>query len=171
MRWARRIAFVLAGAALVHVAAVVALPRVIVGVVRHRLDRAVGINHVHHAPLPDAAWRTVVMPSPDLLYSACAYDVGERPLLVTAEVPQTYWSVSAFAANTDNFFVANDRTVAGGRVRVVFAAQPGFRDPGGGTVVQVPSKTGVILFRQLVLDPRDLPKAQQIQQAASCESL
>ena len=167
----RKIAMVLGGAALVHVAVVAAIPRLIVRAVRHRLEQSVGPNRIHHAPLPDASWRTIVMPSPDLLYSACAYDVRERPLLVTAEVPDGYWSVSAFADDTDNFFVANDRTAGGRRIRVVFSAEPGFRDPAGGTAVEVPSKTGVILFRQLVLDARDLPKAQQIQQAASCESL
>jgi len=38
-------------------------------------------------------------------------------------------------------------------------------------VVQVPSKTGVILFRQLVLDRDDLPKALAIQRAATCAPL
>jgi uncharacterized membrane protein len=167
----RRIVAVLAGAVLVHFAAIQALPRAIVAVVRHRLRENVGTNHIHHAPLPDARWRTVVMPSPDLLYSACAYDVSERPLLVTAEVPGTYWSVSAFADDTANFFVENDRAARGGRVRVVFSSRAGFQDPGGGVVVQVPSKTGVILFRQLVLDRKDLPEALRIQHAATCAPL
>ncbi|HEY6912406.1 MAG TPA: DUF1254 domain-containing protein [Myxococcales bacterium] len=167
----RRIAAVLAGAALVHVAAIQALPRAIVAVVRHRLSAEVGTNRIQHAPLPDGRWRTVVMPSPDLLYSACAYDVSERPLLVTAEVPQNYWSISAFADDTANFFVENDRAARGGRVRVVFSSRPGFQDPGGGTVVQVPSKTGVVLFRQLVLDRKHLPQALKIQHAATCAPL
>jgi uncharacterized membrane protein len=171
VKWPGRVASVLAGAALIHVAAVQALPRLIVRVVRHRLEGQVGMNRILHAPLPDAAWRTVVMPSPDLLYSACAYDVSDRPLLVTAEVPEGYWSVSAFADDTDNFFVENDRTVSRGRVRVVFARKPGVVDPGGGTIVQVPSRTGIILFRQLVPDRGDLPKAQEIQRAATCSPL
>ncbi len=167
----RRLAIVLGGAALVHVAVIAAIPRLIVRVVRHRLEQSVGANHIHHAPLPDASWRTIVMPSPDLLYSACAYDVRDRPLLVTADVPDAYWSVSAFADDTDNFFVVNDRSAGGRRIRVVFSAEPGFRDPAGGTVVHVPSKTGVILFRQLVLDARDLAGAQEVQRAASCAPL
>ena len=171
MTWRRRILWVLAGATLTHVIAIWALPRLIVREVRHRLAAQVGINHIRHAPLPDSNWRTIVMPSPDLLYSACAYDVSDRPLLVTAELPDGYWSVSAFAENTDNFFVRNDRTVANRRVRVIFSSQPYFQDPGGGTVVQVPSKTGVILFRQLVLARDDLPTALVIQRAANCAPL
>ena len=171
MTWRGRILLVLGGAVLTHVVAIWALPRIIVRVVQHRLAAAVGMNQIRHAPLPDSQWRTVVMPSPDLLYSACAYDVSDRPVLITAELPDGYWSVSAFANNTDNFFVQNDRTASNHRVRVVFSWQPHIQDPGGGTVVQVPSKTGVILFRQLVLDRGDLPKAQAIQRAATCAPL
>ncbi len=171
MRWRGPILLVLGGAVLTHVVAVWALPRMIVRVVQHRLAAKVGMNQIHHAPLPDSEWRTVVMPSPDLLYSACAYDVSNRPVLITAELPDGYWSVSAFAENTDNFFVQNDRTASNHRVRVVFSSQAHFQDPGGGTVVEVPSKTGIILFRHLVLDRRDLPKAQAIQRAATCAPL
>jgi len=162
---------VLGGSVLTHLVAIWALPRIIVRVVQHRLAAQVGVNHIAHGPLPDAEWRTVVMPSPDLLYSACAYNVSDRPVLITAELPDGYWSVSAFAQNTDNFFVQNDRTAPNHHVRVIFSSQPHFQDPGGGTVVQVPSRTGVILFRQLVLDRADLPKAQAIQRAATCAPL
>lgn len=171
MTWRGRILLVLGGAVLTHLVAIWALPRIIVRVVQHRLAAQVGMNHIRHAPLPDAVWRTIVMPSPDLLYSACAYDVSDRPVLITAELPDSYWSVSAFAENTDNFFVQNDRTAPNPRVRVVLTSQPHFQDPGGGTVVQVPSTTGIILFRQLVLDRADLPKAQVIQRAATCAPL
>jgi len=171
MTWRGRILLVLGGAALTHLVAIWALPRIIVRVVQRRLAAQVGMNHIRHAPLPDAEWRSIVMPSPDLLYSACAYDVSDRPVLITAELPDGYWSVSAFAENTDNFFVQNDRTASNQRARVVFSSQPHFQDPGGGTVVQVPSKTGIILFRQLVLDRTDLPKAQAIQRAATCAPL
>ncbi len=170
-RWAPRLGLVLAGAALVHVLALWLLPRAIVRRARHRIASAVGVNHVQHSPLPDAGWRRVVMPSPDLLYSACAFDVSERPLLVTARVPEEYFSISAFAANSDNFFVVNDRTAGGGPVRVVLTRNRAFRDPGGGTVVVPPSSTGVVLFRQLVLDPRELPRALEIQRSATCAPL
>jgi len=96
---------VLALAALVHVAAVWALPRAIVAVFRHRLIAEVGPNHVKAAPLPDEGWRTVPMPSPDQLYAACAYDVSAGPVLVTADLPEGYFSISGFSDDTDNFFV------------------------------------------------------------------
>ena len=54
--------------------------------------------------------RAIVRPSPDLLYAGCAFDLADGPLRIQATVPRdTYWSLSMFAANTDNFFVVNDR--------------------------------------------------------------
>jgi uncharacterized membrane protein len=144
------------------------LPRLIIVIARSRISRQAGKDHIHHAELPTAAWRSVVMPSPDQLYSACSYDVSEHPLLVTAETPDGYWSVSAFADNTDNFFVMNDREVPNHRARVTFTADPSYRDPQGGRVVPVPTDKGVILFRLLVLDRKNVGALETIQHTARC---
>ena len=53
-------------------------------------------------------------PSPDLAYSACVYDLSAGPIRVTAAAWDDYMSVSAFAANSDNFFVSNDREAPNG---------------------------------------------------------
>ena len=171
MTWPQRIALALAGAALVHVGTLWLAPRAIMVVVESRLSRGGGPNRIVHAPLPDESWRTIVMPSPDLLYSACAFDVRNRPLAVSAEIPGGYFSISGFADNTDNFFVINDRTAGGGHVRIVLSRDPGFRDPEGGVVVAAPTEKGVVIFRQLVLDRTQSQKAEQIQRAASCKPL
>jgi uncharacterized membrane protein len=163
----RTTAIVLAAAAVIHVGFVWLLPRAIVSYVQHRL----GWNQIHHEHLPTAAWKSVPMPSPDQLYSACAYDASQGPVLVTAEVPHSYWSVSAFASNTDNFFVLDDRDVREHQARVVFTTDASYRDPGGGRVVQVPSPTGIILFRLLVLDRQDTAALERVQHAAKCERL
>lgn len=166
-RWLVRLAWVLVGAAAVHVGAIAALPRVVVAVVIHRLASVVGMNQIHHAKLPDATWRTVVMPSPDQLYSACAFDVGDHPLLVTAEVPDGYWSLSLFANDTTNFYVLDDRQVRGHRARVVVTNGQEVRDASA-VVVRSPSARGVALFRLLVLDRKDLAAMERIQHAARC---
>jgi uncharacterized membrane protein len=171
LRWALRVALVLLGAALVHLLAVWLLPRAIVRGAQRRLATSVGMNHVQHLPLPDSDWHRAVLPSPDLLYSACAFDVSKGPLLIMATVPEGYFSISVFADNTDNFFVVNDRTAGGRNIRVVLARDSTLQDPGGGRVIVPPSPTGLILFRQLVLDSAQLAVAEQVQHAASCQSL
>jgi uncharacterized membrane protein len=82
----------------------------------------------------------------------------------------TYWSVSFFAANSDNFFVLNDRQAKEKRVRVVLATDDASPAEGAQTVIS-PSRRGVVLFRTLVLDLADLPMLQRFQQTMSCETL
>ena len=70
-----------------NVATVAALPWLINAFVLHKLERlASGPNRALHAPRADANARTVVRPSPDLLYTVYVFDVSERPLRITAPV-------------------------------------------------------------------------------------
>ena len=108
MMW---IAATLAVAVLVHVATISAIPRRIMA---RTLRRMGSPNTIHFAKRPDETSRGVVRPSPDLLYSACPFDLSKGPLKITASVPHsTYWSVSGFDAATNNFFVRNDQQIAG----------------------------------------------------------
>lgn len=158
-----------------HVATVWGLPRGIVLVVRDRLRRSVGDNAIHHAPLPDETWRTIVMPSPDLLYSACAYDVAMKPLYIDAELPpETYWSLSAFSDTTDNFFVINDAQIKPKepdkpkQAHLMLTSRADARSADR-TIIYAPTPTGILLFRILVKDKKDLPELRRIQQLATCK--
>lgn len=142
----------LALAAVVHVGVVWAIPRVIMSVVVRGMTERGGVNAAQFPPRADATSRAIVRPSPDLLYAACAFDLGDGPLRLTAEIPAAgYWSLSLFAANTDNFFVVNDRTAGGPRVDVVLVrAGASVTAPPGARVVESPSARGVVLTRTLV---------------------
>jgi len=98
----------------------------------------------------------VVMPSPDLLYATCAFDVRQRPLRIQADPKLPgYWSIALYAANSDNFFVLNDRQAAGAPVDLVLVgpdtAKPGVL-PAGAKVVTAPGGRGLLLMRVLVGD-------------------
>jgi uncharacterized membrane protein len=167
-----RAAVLFAGVAvLANVATVAALPWLINAYVMHKLAAlAGGANRALHAPRADASARTVVRPSPDLLYTACVFDVSEQPLRITAPVPDSYASVAGFAADTSNFFAVNDAALApdaGGRKRFdVIVARAGATGlPPGARVVTAPSERGLILFRTLIADDADLPRLQREFQA------
>lgn len=68
------------------------------------------VNGVVLPPPVTASSRSIVMPSPDLLYSLCRFDLSNGPMHITAN-PQhpKYWSLALYAANSDNFFVRNDQ--------------------------------------------------------------
>lgn len=134
-----------------------------------------GINIALPSPRPDASARTVVRLSPDLLYSACVFDLDQGRLHVTAPVPDSYFSISGFAADTSNFFAYNDRNAtlgADGRRRIDLLLSHGTPAtvPAGAQLVQAPSRRGVILFRILIPDEAALPQLQaEFQAQQRCE--
>lgn len=150
-------------AIIAHFALVWAMPRLIM---RHVMSgpQAVEMNMLNNAAFPppvDASSRRVVMPSPDMLYSVCVFDVSKGPVRVTARPGlKTYWSIALYGANSDNFFVVNDRKADGRPVDVWLVSEAG--TPGDGTrpasmpagaqVVVSPSKTGFLLMRVLTGD-------------------
>jgi uncharacterized membrane protein len=160
----------------VHLLAVWAVPRVIM---QRVMSMAVPerTDGVFLPPMTDATQRRIVMPSPDLLYASCSFDLGERPLRIRAD-PKTphYWSIALYAANSDNFFVLNDRRAQGRSVDLVlvgpaaYAAAPSL--PEGATLVAAPSQRGLLLMRVLVADyatERDVVEAAR--RSLRCEAL
>jgi len=159
----------LAGALIVHVGLVRAFPYIVMFVVGRVFKGPT--NEMIHMPPTTAESRAVVRPSPDLLYSAIIYDVRDGPLRIDAVVPDTYWSISFFANNTDNYFVANDRALGTGPVSFVLAARgtkPGTDDA---RLVEAQSKRGVVLLRALVRDPESIGELIAIQEQARCAPL
>ena len=172
--WVRRGGIVLAIAAATHLVAVWALPRLIMQVViSTTAKRAGGANVAFLPPLPDHTAREIVLPSPDLFYVICTYDVSETPLLVTAEIPDTYWSVAFYASNTDNFFVLNDRKAGSRQARVVLAREgdPLASGPAGERVIRAPSTRGVVLFRTLVPEAADVGRLDAARRSMQCGPL
>ena len=157
--WFYRGLTLLATAILVHLLVVWATPRLIMNrLMSGPAAQAMNMrNQAAFPPAVDATARRVVMPSPDLLYSVCVFDVSEGPVRIAANPNlKSYWSIALYAANSDNFFVVNDRKSAGKPVDIWLVSpggSPGIRPiPDGAQVVVSPSKTGFLLMRVLTGD-------------------
>lgn len=166
--WIKWILATIILAAIIHVVIVKSIPYYIMK--RLGTKSVHRVNTIIHAPPTSADFRRVVRPSPDLLYSACGYDVSERPLRITAVVPgDTYFSISAFSANTDNFFALNDRQVKSKQMEIILVKK-GTDYPGAGSakVVETPTDRGIVLFRMLIKDRARLDEYIRLQKQASC---
>lgn len=147
---------VVALGAAAHLVVLWAIPLIIMG----RAMAAVAGDHPPAPALPpmtDHHQRRIVMPSPDLLYATCVWDVSDRPLRVRADPKSPrYWSIAFYAANSDNFHVVNDRPAAGQPVDLLLIG-PGQAAPSPlpeptTRVVRAPSRRGIVLMRVLVGD-------------------
>lgn len=171
--WGRWLLLALVVALVTHGLAVWLLPRVVMRIAIDAMASRDGFNRAVFPPRADETARTIVRPSPDLLYAGCAFDLAAGPVRLRAVVPQdTYWSLSMFAANTDNFFVVNDRRATSGAVDLVLAA-PGSTValPDGATLVEAPSTRGIVLTRTLIARADRLGELDEARRRFTCAPL
>lgn len=171
--WTLWIVATLVVALLVHMGTLYALPRLIMTKALAKLGTP---DTMHFMPRPNAQSRTVVRPSPDILYATCPYDLSKGPLRVTAAVPHwTYWSVSAFDSATNNFFVRNDRQIAGNSIELLLVrphqAWPALDNALERVILFPPSSRGLILFRAVIDDEKHLPTLKALLRESRCETV
>ncbi|MCX8172827.1 MAG: DUF1254 domain-containing protein [Archaeoglobaceae archaeon] len=158
----------LISALVAHIAFIYAFPYLVVISNYLATRNEVRINEVYHEKPVDANFRKVVMPSPDILYSACVYDISNSDLLIEAEVPEfTYWSVSFYSITTDNFFTINDRVVKG-RVALLLTKNKECRDE---HCVISPSDRGIVIFRIFIPDKSLLEDLIEYQKSIHCKAV
>lgn len=160
------ISLLVIGASLsLHLLILFAIPYIAMRVVMRRVTRYVGVNCFAHVPQPTAENRDVVRPSPDLSYSIAVFDVARSPILVSAPVPPTYMSLSLYAANTDNFYVINDRELGGSELSfVLVSSASSIADQKEARVIQTPTSKGIILLRYFAANAQTLAQVNQAQE-------
>lgn len=136
-----------------HLASIWAYPRLVMYKLVNEVPVASASDRAYFPPATDHTQRRIVMPSPDLLYATCGYDLSQGALDVSAD-PQLpgYWSLAGYADNTDNFFVVNDRRAAGQAVslRLLPPGRPVPPSDSARPGVVAPSMRGLLLMRVLV---------------------
>lgn len=128
---------------------------------------------VHAQPVTPAS-RTVVRPSPDLIYSICIYDLAEGPVDIRMTRFDAYHSLSLYDSRTNNYYVVNDLEYEGEakRVRLVLSrdraqAIPEADAPPVETVIS-PTRKGVALIRRLATPERVLQQALDVRDRDHC---
>jgi uncharacterized membrane protein len=160
----------LAAAALGYFAVLHLIPRRIMARVMGMMGKLNGINRFFHGKRPTAKARTIVRPAPDLIYSSLIYDLGQGRLRLSGELPPGYWSLSLYAANSDNFFVLNDRELADRRFDVCLASGAATA-PEGSRLVNCPGPKGIALIRMFVPNDGAIAAIVEAQKAYRAEIL
>lgn len=158
-----------AGTVVGHLGLVVATPHLLMNVAMERMSQdGKQVNRFNFGPRTTQNSRAVVRPSPDLAYANCVFDLTRGPVLVEAPPSPDggYVSVSAFAANTDNFAVFDSAASPQG-IRFVLARK-GQAVPAGEKVVYSPSDRGIVLDRRLAPNAETFAAADQARRGDKC---
>ena len=167
LRW---LAVVFIVATVTHVGVIFVIPRGMMWIASYVLGNRIGTNSFFHADRPNFENQAVVRSSPDLIYSACAYDVSAHPIRVTAPLTGSYMSLSMYAADTACFFVRNDRQAPKGFDVVVLGPDSPDRKIEGATTVRAPSARGFMLFRNFAGSGAQVKKIEEIRRQAKIET-
>jgi len=145
----------------VHIITVIAIPRIIVKKYLAKFPA----NCLLTGQKTTAYSATAIRPSPDLVYSVVCYDVSRDAVKLTAKVPtDTYWSVSCYQDNSDNFFVINNRQVKSNPAEILLVRQ-GMKvlNTGKATVVFSPTNRGILSVRHLLVSDDKYSELKTIQ--------
>ena len=130
-----------------------------------------GYNQLIVNPVPDETSRTVVRPSPDLLYASCIYNLQDGPLVIEAHIPERYWSMQFYQMNTDNYAgITNqrdERSRAGSVVSVTLIGTDDSPENYTGKVIQSPTQRGMVLLRASAIG--DHTEQLKALQASRCD--
>lgn len=168
MSWGKYVLAVALIAIVAHFVFIFATPRVLMGVAFDRVSTA-GPNTWQVADRVTPLSRTIVRPSPDFAYSACAYDLSDGPLRLRVNPWHQYWSLSLYAGNSDNYFVTDDREARRGTDIVLI--RRGSRAPEDvERVVRSPTTRGIALIRRLAPTGDEYNRAREVARGDACSA-
>lgn len=130
-----------------------------------------GPNQWSHGARTSSESRRVVRPSPDLAYSVCVYDLTDGPVRIGVQPWEDYVSLSLYAANTDNFFVINDRDMGPDGYQAVLTMADQTAPKTELPVLISPSLRGVVLTRRLAPDAFSFERADEARRDDICAPL
>ena len=156
-----RLAFtIIAGVLLgliVHLVAVLALPRIATQDAYSRLTPLTKLNAVTQFPVADPTNAPMPFMDPAFALAICRYDLSGGPIKLTVPVSQAYTSVSFYTRNEVAYYAINDRS-AGRRVieldlmtEAQHAELPEEEDVTSADrlIIDSPSETGLIVMKAL----------------------
>ncbi|MDD5398491.1 MAG: DUF1254 domain-containing protein [Dehalococcoidia bacterium] len=156
-------------AAIVNLIVAVNIPTAIMEATINKKFNYPSNQWIFEAPVTDNS-TDVVRPAPDDIYSICVYDVSQHPLRVTSMTTE-YWTISAFAMNTDNFFNLTSSQAKTNPVEIILVSRDmTYEDPTGrAQVVTAQSDKGILMITMVIPNQDALPGILKIQKQTTAE--
>jgi len=176
-----RLAFtVIAGVLLgliVHLVAVLALPRIATQDAYSRLTPTTKLNAVTQLALADPSNAPMPFMDPAFAVAICRYDLSDGPIKLAVPVSQAYTSVSFYTRSEVAYYAINDRSAGRKVIELDLMTEAQHADlpeeedvtSADRLIIDSPTTTGLIVMKALAAEPGLMPQAQASLAAASCQ--
>lgn len=169
--WGKYAVLALIVAVATHIVAIFATPTVLMDVAMQRLGAPSSHGDGWHlGERVTQNSRTIVRPAPDFAYSACVYDLSRGSYSIHVAPWRDYWSLSLYGANSDNFYVIDDREAHDG-ASIVLVRMGSAPPDHAQNVVFSATERGIAIIRRLAPTPDSYSDVRSITSADSCTGL
>lgn len=146
-----------------------AAPVKVMTAIEERIAKAVGgWNSCFHNQSYGPRYNSARRANPDSIISSMAYDLRQGPVRVSGETWPSYWSLSLYQQNSDNFFVVNDRQLTGSNFDFILALDSQNTLKLDGTVIISPTEKGIMLVRRFASNETDMQGILDNQESMTC---
>jgi uncharacterized membrane protein len=129
--------------------------------------QGVYINEWVFEPRITSASRSIVQPGPDIVYTACVYDLSDHPVEITIPEYDEYVSVSVFDDVGRNVFTIGDRDLHPPiRLLLVNRASPNSQSTGA--VIVPTTQRGIVFERRIASTAEEFQKADRARRQSQC---
>jgi uncharacterized membrane protein len=176
IRW---LLWLLAGVLLggiVHLVAVLILPRTATQDAYSRLSAIAPVNTVVPVPPPGPDSATMPFMDPAFASAVCRYDLSKGPIKFSTPVSLAYTSVSFYTRQDIAYYAINDRAAGRRTIELELMTPDQHADlpeeedvtAADRLIVESPTPTGLIAIRALAPEPGLMPMARGAVAAARC---
>ena len=179
IRWLMWIAGGLVMGGIVHLAAIMVLPRTATKDAYARLAALGPVNGFAVLPAPTPQASSVPFMDPAFATAVCRYDLGKGPVKLTVPVSQAYTSVTFYTRYDVAYYAINDRAAGRRSIELDLMTTKQRQDlpedeeitAADRLIVEAPGATGLIVARAFSPEPSLLPAATATLAAAQCRPL
>ena len=144
----------------VHLATVLLSPR-LEGSQRVQVAMNSGeLNRLSVITSPEKVYDALGETNLDMVYAICPFDVTQRPITISAKVPDRYWSMAVYGEDGSSLYTLNDKQVGVDSffaelkldTEVLSSPDEAAQRDGESLTIRSPFERGIIIFRRFAAD-------------------
>lgn len=168
-------AILLAG--IIHVAAVLGMPRLAPSNAWERLSALSETNEILVLPAATPKHQSLPLMAPDVRYAVCRFDITEGPVRLSTPILEDFWIIAFYTADGQNFYTISGAELKRERIEFVISTQQEAIFEVGASilddiddlvVVASPERMGIAVIRAPLAGPGHAARTDEAMRKIGC---